>query len=90
MRTTGEIPSGPQALEGSSLDKAERTSFEEILIVGMKESEGAKVGGTEPESSKVEFCAKVSVKREALSEDLMAMLPSERKRGGKEETVKLR
>ena len=59
FRTTGGTPSGPRAFEVSSPERAEKTSEEEILIVGMKKSEGGGAGGINPESSKVELAAKV-------------------------------
>ena len=51
--------------------------------------DGRKDGGSSPESSKVELEAKVSTKRFALSVEEIAIVSSERKRGGKEDTEKL-
>ncbi|WP_435362541.1 hypothetical protein, partial [Klebsiella pneumoniae] len=46
-------------------------------------------GGTAPESSRVEFEEKVSTKSSALSVEETAIEPSDRKRGGKDDEVKL-
>src|SRR6201990_1205867 len=59
LRTTGEIPSGPYAFLVLSSERAEATSLEEITMLGINELEGVEGVGTAPESSKVEFKAKV-------------------------------
>ena len=52
------IPSGPYAFLVLSSERAEITSLEEILIIGIIELEGVEGGGIAPESSKVELEAK--------------------------------
>ena len=89
LRTTGGIPSGPYAFLVLSSDRAEITSLEEILILGINELEGGGVGGIAPESSRVELEAKVSEKSSALAEGKTAVEPSEEIREGKEEEAKL-
>ena len=59
MRTTGGIPSGPYAFLVLSSERAEITSLKEIIILGINELERVEGEGTAPESSKVEFKAKV-------------------------------
>ena len=59
LRTTGGIPSGPYAFLVLSSERAEITSLEEILIIGIIELEGVEGGGIAPESSRVELEAKV-------------------------------
>src|ERR1044072_8620606 len=58
LRTTGGIPSGPYAFLVLSSERAEMTSLEEILILGIIELEGVEGEGIAPESSKVELEAK--------------------------------
>src|SRR6201990_585178 len=52
LRTTGEIPSGPYTFLVLSSERAEMTSFEEIIILGINELEGVEGGRIAPESSK--------------------------------------
>ena len=59
LRTSGRIPSGPYDFLVFSSERAEVTSLEEIAILGLNELEGFEGVGTAPESSKVEFKAKV-------------------------------
>src|ERR1044072_8426701 len=89
LRTAGRIPSGPYAFLVLSSERAEMTSLEEIIILGINELEGVEGGGIAPESSKVELEAKVRAKSSALVEGKMAVVPSEETRGGKEEEAKL-
>jgi hypothetical protein len=58
LRTTGGILSGPYAFLVLSLERAEITSLEDIIILGINELEGVGGGGIAPESSKVELEAK--------------------------------
>ena len=89
LRTTGGTPSGPYALLILSPERADNTSFDKILILGMTKLDGGRDGGTAPESSKVELEEKVSMKSSALSVEETAIESSDRKRGGKEDEVKL-
>src|ERR1700755_3569108 len=73
LRTTGGIPSGPYAFLVLSLERAEVTSLEEITILGINELKGVKGVGKAPESSKVEFRAKVGAKSPALEEGKTAV-----------------
>ena len=69
--------------------RTESASFDKIFILGMTLSEGGGDEETAPESSKVEFEEKVSTKSSALSVEETAIEPSDRKRGGKDDEVKL-
>ena len=73
----------------SSSERAEITSLEEILLLGIIELEGVEGGGIAPESSKVELESKVLAKSSALEEGKTAVVPSDDIKGGKEEEVKL-
>ena len=59
------------------------------MIEGIWILDGGREGGTAPESSKVEYEVKVSTKRFTLSVEEIAIVSSERKRVGKEDTEKL-
>lgn len=59
MRTKGGIPSGPYAFLVLSSEKAEITSLEVIIILGINELKGVEGGGKSQESSKVELETKV-------------------------------
>ena len=89
LRTMGGTPSGPYALLILSPERVDNTSFDEILILGMTILDGGGDGGTAPESSKVELEEKVSTKSSALSVEETAIESSDRKRGGKDDEVKL-
>src|SRR6201990_3048572 len=89
LRTTGGIPSGPYVFLVLSSEKAEITSLEAILIIGIIELEGVEGGGIAPESSKVELEANVLAKSSALEEGKTAVVPSEDIKGRKEEEAKL-
>ena len=59
MRTRGGIPSGPYAFLEFSPERAEKTSAEDILIIGIDKLEAGGDGGIDPESSREELEAKV-------------------------------
>ena len=59
LRTTGGIPSGPYSFLVLSSERAEMSSFGEILMLGINKLKEVEGEGIAPESSKVELGPKV-------------------------------
>ena len=77
------MPSGPYAFLVLSSERAEMSSLEEILILGIIELEGDEGGGIALESFKIELVAKVWAKSSALEEGKTAVVPSKILKKGK-------